>query len=270
MALQLPPDAGNAREQAIRTLIAQGNYEVTWATVTASHGGHTAEFQVFADALKIEGVRINVSAETEQIIADTIGCMMLTPRLADLVWLQRAVTLPPFPRPITASTAAMIEHSQKIDAALVKLGNPSGLIATVGKHWCIDNDLQTHPGKAENYGWHVAAPMPGIPMEVTASQDANGHYMQIIQGRGWAHDMHHVDYSQTCVLVAKGCKVDGQDMTLADLLKDPSLAPLASHQGVLHVLRQPGVPEPASPNVVLPEVQIDVDPSSPEDGTPNA
>jgi len=262
MTLQLPENAGPDRENAILDYVSQGHYEASFSTVTSTYNEHTAEFQVFSDALKIEGVRVNVTAETQQKIADMTGCLLLTPKLADLMWIQRTVKLNPHPRQITSSTAAMIEHSGKIDADLVSLGNPTGLLGTVGKHWVIDNDLLVKTGKAMNYGWHFeGASYQGIKGEAVASlaKGPNGQYLRLIQGRGTAHDMHHSDYSQVCVLVARSCRVDGEDMDLIALLSDPALAPLASHQGVLRVFRQPGVPDPGPQAIIMPEITITAD-----------
>lgn len=263
MSLDLPPDVGPAREQAIREYVRNSNFEVSWAKVTSTHGEHTGEFWVFADALKIDGVRVNVSAETEQIIADLLGCTLLTAKLADMIWAQRAITLPPFPRQITATTQAMIEHSAKIDAALLKAGYTEGLIATVGKHWLIDNDLLVKAGRAMNYGWHFAGSnFQGIKGEVVATlmKDQSGQYERLIQGRGTAHDMHHADYSQTCVLASRECIVDGQTMDIFDVFRSPDLAPLVSHQGVLKLFRQPGVAKEKA--IVSPEVVRDDDSSN--------
>lgn len=246
MALNLPDQASPAREQAILDLIDQGAFEVSWALVTSQHNGHEATFQIMADALKIEGVRVNVSAKTQQKIADLLGCLLLTPKLADLAWIQRDIHLQPFPRGNTngmSSTQAMLDHSAKIDKALAAGGETRGLIGTVGKHWVIDNDLAVKKDRAMNYGWHFeGANFQGIGGEVVASlqKDKKGRYLRLIQGRGTAHDMSHVDYSQICVLVNNECVLDGQPAKLADILVDPDLAGLASHQGVMKVLRQPG------------------------------
>lgn len=195
MPLQIQSNPGPDRESAILGYISDGRFQVEYSTIKSSHGEHEAEFQVFSDALKVEGIRVNVSAETQQKIADMLGCLLLTPKLANLMWLQREVTLHPFPRPITATTEAMVEHSTKIDAALTKLGNPTGLIQTTGKHWVVDNEIPA--GKSMNYGWHFeGSNFQGIGGEVcaTLSRDGHGQYIRLIQGRGTAHDMHHVDY----------------------------------------------------------------------------
>lgn len=246
----IPQKADDSREDALLAQVHQGNYELHLSTITSEHNGRRAEFFVFSDALKIDGVRINVRASTQQLIADALDCSLLTAKLADLMWAQRTVTLPPFPRGNTKgmdSLQAMIDHSKKIDNALEKLGNPTGLIGTVGKHWILDNAIA---GKllygveaACNYGWHFEGQsFERQAFEVTASQmkDASGKFCRLIQGRGTRHDRNHTDYSQVCVLVSNDCLVDGVSTRLPDLLVDPNLAPLASHQGVLKVLRQPG------------------------------
>lgn len=257
MSFDLPPNAGPERDAAILHRVAEGFHDpIQWATITSSLKGHTGEFQVFADALKMDGVRINVSAELQQKIADILECLLLTPLLADMIWVQRQVTLAPSPQAIASSTQAMVDHSARLDARLTKLGDPTGLIATVGKHWVIDDAMLAHPGMAENYGWHFEGPsFQGMTGEVVTSlmKDEQGQYRRLIQGRGWRHDSHHVDYSQTCVLVARACLINGQPTDLKQVLQDPNLAGLASHHGVMSVLRQPGVPEPeSSGGVVVP------------------
>lgn len=245
-ALGLPPNVGPERETAIFQAVLDGRTTNEWAKITSSYKDHTAEFNVFADALKLEGVRVNVSAETEQKIADAMGCLLLTPKLADLLWAQAAVRVAPRPRPITATTKAMVEHSFDIDKQLQ--GNPTEglLIQTVGKHWVIDELLAQKPNRAMNYGWHFeGSNFQGLTGEVCASlmkDPKTGAYCRLIQGRGTAHDMHHSDYSQICVLVARTCTVDGMERDLGDILQDPELAYLANQTGKMTVLRQPGVP----------------------------
>jgi len=262
MALVLPPDHGPERDEAILAYIRDSQYTANLVPVTSSIEGHTATFYVFQDALMIEGVRINVSAKLQQTIADMLGCSLMTPKIADLAWMQRATTLTPFTRPITSKTADMIDNSAKMDAALAKLPpTPTlGIIQTVGKHWLIDNDLAAKPGKAENYGWHfVGSNYQGLTGEVNASlqkDPKSGQYVRLIQGRGWAHDMSHVDYSQICVLVSQMADLDGAAVELASILTDPALAALGSHQGKMTVLRQPGVPVTPLQEVLYPTTEI--------------
>ena len=245
--MSFPQTESREREQAIIDLVKAGQAQYEYSTVNSKCEGHEAQFFVFSDSLKVpvndKLVRVNVSAWGQQQIADVLGCYLLTAKLADLIWLQRNVTLLPFPRQITASTDAMIEHSEKIDAVLTSLGNPQGLLCTVGKHWILENDTLSHSGSSCNYGWHFAGPsFQGITGELCVGmmKDASGQYMRLIQGRGWAHDIDHADYSQVCVLVGKQCIVDGNVTTIDKVAQDAVLSCLMNYSGILKILRQPG------------------------------
>jgi hypothetical protein len=267
MALDgIPSQNGPDRDKWMLDAISDGRGEATYADITIEEGGHTLVCHVFADAFKIDGVRINVSAELEQQIADLYSCYLLTPKLADLVFLQRATTLVPLPMPITSSTAAMISESQKIDAAASKASYSEGILQTVGKHWCLSNKLWKKPGFAVNYGWHFLEGSFGMKGEravTLASQ--NGHNLLVIQGPWQAHNYRHSDYSQNCVLVSRSCLLDGNEVDLGEILQDPSLAPLVSTEGPLQGLRLPGVTEldPLSPPVKDEDKQGGPPPASP-------
>lgn len=253
----IPPKAGAERNEYILNAIRNHQYDVPFGTVTSQtpDGKHTAKFQVFADALKIDGIRINVSAALAQQIADLLGCSLPTAKLMDLTFMQRDVTLPPFPAAkigvnlsVMDSTEAMIKESQMIDSALAAQGNPTGIINTVGKGWVLDNGMLDAFGKpkllsgvpmAVNYGWAFENTYDGQKFDPSASAPS---LVRVIQGRGYRHDCKHTDYSQMCLLVDRNCTVDGQNADLLDVFKDPELAKLASHEGVLKVLRQPGTP----------------------------
>jgi hypothetical protein len=230
--------------------VTSGEAAPDYAELNVSGGGHDMTLLVFADALKVQGIRIAVSATLEQQIADALGCLLLTPRLADLVWLARARTLLPIPGDVVARTDR--QESAAIDAALGDAPGPSQIVQTVGKHWVISNALLTHPGRAENYGWHF----PGATWGGQSWESAVTPGLRVVQGQGWAHDPTHLDYSQTCVLVHRACRVDGADRDLVDVLQDPALAPLISHEGPLRILRQPGVAQlacrlPSAPSQVM-------------------
>lgn len=242
-----PATNGYQRENKIIECVQTGRAKYNFVKIVSEHNGHTGEFQVFEDALKVDGIRVNVSAETQQKIADLLRCVLPTAKIYDLMWHLAKYRTTPHTQPITASTKAMIEHSQKIDKELSEMGAQDGLKSSVGKTWIIDNSLLTKPRVACNYGWHFenGTSFKGIGGNVNASMLKNpntGNPWYMIQSRGWHHSPTHVDYSQICILVSRKCWVDGKEMDILDVFKDPELAPLAVHDGVLKITRQPNVP----------------------------
>jgi len=249
------------REAYILDQVRAGKFEAEWFPVTSSVGDSHAVFWVMADALKVEGVRVNVSATLEQQIADLVGGMLMTGKISDLVYQQAQLRIGPYPMPITTATSPMLEHSAKIDAAISKL-SPLGsscmskLVSSVGKDWILDKNLEVAPGRACNYGWHfVGTSYQGIKGYLCVSQVKDTTTQQpisVIQPNATAHDPHHEDYSQTCRLMSQICEVNGVRMMTASLLTNATLVGLINHNGVLKYNRQPGVPEPADKELVLP------------------
>lgn len=252
MSFQLPPTASQERESTIIDLVKNNHSTFFLSKINSKHNDDEGIFFVFKDALKIDGIRINVSAETQQKIADMTGCMLLTAKLSDLIFMQAKIIIKPKPRPISSTTEAMIKHSQDIDNEINKLGVKDGLVSTVGKTWILDNILASKPPTtAMNYGWHYRGSFAGINGELPVCyKDMPG--VRVIQGRGTAHNLLHLDYSQICQLVTRECEINGKSMDLMDVLKDPKLSYLANESGPLKLLRQSGVPN-TSISIVVPD-----------------
>lgn len=219
------------KQSEIIEAVRAGRFEpIVWAEV---HTGPVA-LQVMADALKIAGVRVSVSARTAQLCADELGCMLTTPLIEDLVHQAADVIVSAFPAPggPDGTWAQTVLHSQKIDTALrVRGALASQLVSTVGKSWCIVNALQGRPDKACNYGWH----------DDRAPYHAASDALMLWQGVGTRHNAEHHDYSQTLRLVRRTCRVAGAEALLSDVLTEVDLCQHVSHEGPLRVLRQPGV-----------------------------
>jgi hypothetical protein len=258
------------REAYILNKVRNGEFFVEWVPIVADYNGHTAKLWVNADALKIDGVRVEVSATLQQQLCDVIpgGASMITPRIMDLMFSQAQVTLSPITRsaPPTdwvnnppnnpgadmKTTPNMITQSLDIDRKLIaQLGSveaASGkLVSTVGKAWTLSNKL---PGKkastglqvAMNYGWNIWSSPTDALTPVTAIKNANGKTMRVLQDPGTRHDFSHMDYSQYAFFVLNDVILDGQAAKLTDILTNPDIAPMLSSEGALTVLRQPGVP----------------------------
>lgn len=202
------------------------------------------ELLVFEDALKIDNVRVNVSAKCQQLIADKLNCLLPSAKIYDLMWYFCPNKINPSPQLISSSVKAMIDHSKRVDKLIEKIGNPSGLKATVGKTWVLSNKLVNKTGKSVNYGWtFIGNTFQGIKGEVCASQmkdPKTRNYYRVIQGEGTAHNFMHSDYSQVCILVSRTCWVNGLECDTLAVLQNPDLASYLNHDGVLKLVRQPG------------------------------
>lgn len=215
-----------ARAGYILDQVAAGAFEpLVWVPVTTSAKGHEGSFYVTADALKVEGVRVNVDALTAQLLASRLGASLNTSRTSDLAWEQAAVRLRPEILGASidmASTKRMVQHSSQVDA---KLAGQTGLVRTVGKDWIIAKAISANPAtQAVNYGWHD----PRAPY----LSPSGLHMWQTI---GTRHNTAHVDYSQILTLVRGDMLVDGVSRDLEDVLRDSELAALVSDEGPLRV-----------------------------------
>lgn len=277
--MNLPPKKTPEREAAIvDAVVNHKHYPICWSPIRTQLPEHDAVFLVMSDALRIDvettdaagkpvegvAVRVNVTAKGAQIIADLLDCSLLTGTLADVIWDQADIHIPPQTMVHTSDdtlhmmdTSWMIKHSAKIDELLPGIADaPKGLtdaekkgfedhlplcfsvlISTVGKHWVIDQRLAQKPKTtACNYGWPI--PIDGKPLN-----NATGTG-RVIQSLGYAHNDAHTDYSQTLVLVSHWCLVDGVLQDLRGLLQDPVLAKMANRTGPMTYLRQASVPPP--------------------------
>jgi hypothetical protein len=245
------------REKYILDRVIAGEFEAVWVSVEYAASGFVAKFDVMEDALKIDGVRVNVSAKLQQNLADLFDASLMTAQIADLVYTRAVRRIDPAPMPISSTVASMIKHSGNVDKKLKSLSLSVGLVADPGKHWILDKKLELDPRKACNYGWHFTGDsyqgIKGFSVPSSINK-LNGFVVKVIQPNATAHDALHSDYSQVCQLVSQTCWVDGVEKRFSDLLVDPRLSILVNHQGPLKITRQPGVPESKGQLVMFPTV----------------
>ncbi len=236
------PEKIEDREKYIYDQVLAGNFDAEWVPLEFSSGSKTIKFEVMSDALKVDGIRVNVSAELQQKLADVFNASLLTAQIADLIFIHAANRIEPCPMTISSSVNSMIKHSELVDKRLSNAS--SGLCAPVGKHWILDKKLDNNPKRACNYGWHFTGSsfrgIKGFPA-ASGQRFLNGAQVSVIQPNATAHDMKHSDYSQICQLVSQACWIDGKVHRLSDVLQDPSLCYLAVSNGPLIHVRQPGV-----------------------------
>jgi hypothetical protein len=247
------PEGFAEREKYIFEQVIAGNFDAEWVPLEYSDGTRTIRFNVMKDALKINGVRVNVSAELQQKLADVFSASLLTTHIADLMYINAVHRINPCPMTISSTVASMRKHSAAVDAAIGQ--EPTGLVATPGKHWILDKKLDWAASKACNYGWHfVGNTYKGIKGHSAASKQnrLNGSPISVIQPNACAHDMKHSDYSQVCQLVSQTCWINDVEYKLAQVLQDPSKCDLATVGGPLLNVRQPGTIPATGVHVLFP------------------
>jgi hypothetical protein len=255
-----------AREQLVLEAVNAGlALPIVWAPLTTSAGPHTGTIFVATDTLRFgvpgpnadprdwDWVRVAVTPDTAQRIADALDVLLPTDRIADLAHAQADVRLTPHTQdPVTATTAAMLEHHAAIEA---ERAGREGLLSTIGKDWILGPELfpaalPAHPlgiDGAINYGWHTVGP-------VTPDGPYQGRSGIILwQQRGFRHNRRHVDYSQWIPrFVHPRMRVDGGVVATAEAMMSPELAGLVSYQGPLLGVRYPlgswAATNPSSPS----------------------
>jgi hypothetical protein len=241
------------REKYIYEQVVAGNFDAEWVSLEYSASGKTIRFNVMKDALKIDGIRVNVSAELQQKLADIFNASLLTAHVADLMFINAVHRVEPCPMTISSTVDSMIKHSRQIDK---KIGTKiTGLVASPGKHWILDKKLDMNPRKSCNYGWHfIGNNYKGIKGHPVASKQNNlsGAAISVIQPNACAHDMKHSDYSQICQLVSQECWIDGVARKFSEVIADPTSSYLATTGGTLSNVRQPGVPFNLGISVIFP------------------
>lgn len=255
--------------------VKEGRAKVEWADLVSEHNGHRLTMRIFRDALKVDGIRWPASARVMQQIADMTATMLPTPKILDLVWLEAGRSgiqfdcvinhkLPGRGQPTIVADLTPEIVSPLVDEKIENaLGNPAGLIASVGKYWVLSNRL-ANPSTltfgvqtACNYGWHHSK---GLYQAVTPG-------LKVWQSQGTRHNDLHCDPSQVVRLVSRtailrraGSTVD-ETVDLHFIARDPELSKLINHDGPLKHVRQMSVAEPKAVknpdgSYTLPEVII--------------
>ena len=245
------PESVPEREKWIEEQVLACHFEAKWCEIVHNVSGREIRLSVMEDALKIDGVRVNVSARLSQKLADIFDASLPTPMVADMMFSSAIRKASPCPQPISSTVNSMKKHSDAVDK---QIGQGFGLASTVGKHWVLDKKLESKNNLACNYGWHFAGQsFQGISGSPAVSQTICPG-VRVIQPNATAHDFMHSDYSQICQLVNQTCWIDGVERRFSDVLKHPTDSQLISHQGPLRIDRQPGTIPTVGQYVMFPVV----------------
>lgn len=249
----------------IEELVA-GRATFDWAPVTSRHEDLELTLFVLRDAMKFDGIRRSATVKTLQTVADLIGAMLLTPKVVDLIWEQATTRIDSVVNIAGHIVADLTDElvSKTIDKELADVGGDrGGIIDSVGKYWVLVNKLLRYFGPGGeikdpklavelpygihnccNYGW----PSSSATRISEVTPRVNGKPHKVWQNLGFKHNDEHLDPSQTIRLMFQQAVLKKAGKTevvhLHKVARDPALAPLISHEGVLRYLRVPAIAPP--------------------------
>jgi hypothetical protein len=211
------------REERIVAQVKAGNvppFLRKLVPVTVSAGKLKASYFVAPDYLAIgsddDYFLTPLTPLTAQAIADSLDCVLPTPKMVDDIYANATVKLSPAPippSPAMTSVAVFLRHNEMVRVARGERP-PDTLVAGHKKDVVIASRVFTTPGKVAIYGWHKPDGKPIQPL-----------YMK--------HASSHVDYSHGIRLVSRRMMVNGVAMTIEDALANPELAPVLSNEGLM-------------------------------------
>jgi len=166
-------------------------------------------------------VLVPLNPMTAQRICDRFKATLPTRKMVDAIWRGATLKLEPMPwgPPYDASmmsTDRFNRHSKRILDQFKKEGGRLGTLVGGHKKDVVLSLAVQAPQKLKVaiYGWHKK----------------NGNPIQGPGIQAVAHEITYRDYSPGIRLIFLLCKVDGKDMAVTDILKDPSLVSLLSDE----------------------------------------
>lgn len=218
------------KDQALVDAITSGNmpdflrsFRDVTVTKTLSDGrSHTITYKVMPDYLAVgsnnDFVRVPMSSTAAQRIAERFNCILPTTQMVDDIYRNAQTRLSPQPMTPGASMTSneyFVEHQRRVEQAARTAGHNNGqLIAGHKKDIVISNRLDRNPGRVAIYGWHQNNGRP-------------------IQSLSTVHEASYADYSHGVRLIQKTVVVDGREMNIEDVLRDPVLSGLLSNEGAI-------------------------------------
>jgi hypothetical protein len=213
------------RDELILDQVAAGNIPQFMRIVQAVKLSERVTIYVLPDYLCVgsddDYVLVPLNPMTAQRICDRFKATLPTRKMVDGIWREAALQLEPKPwgPPYDASmmsTDRFSQHSQRVVDQFKKEGGQLGTLVGGHKKDVVLSLAVQAPQelKVAIYGWHKK---DGVPIQGPGIQAT-------------AHEITYRDYAHGIRLVSLLCKVDGKDMTVTDVLKDPSLVPLLSDE----------------------------------------
>jgi hypothetical protein len=192
-------------------------------TAKISGISHSATIYVTADYLAVgsnsDYFRIPMTPLLAQRIADATSMSMPTRCMVNAIWTAAPQKLNPQP---IAPSAQMVtvpvfwDHQVLVEAQMNSTGATRGVLTAGQKKDIVISPRLYDPATPKRvaiYGWHRKIGVPIQPLYL-------------------GHQETYADYSHGVRLVSRQVTVDGQEMDIADVLKNPALAPLLHDETV--------------------------------------
>lgn len=223
------------REERIRAHVDRGGAVPPFLTrfvpvrLTATIGGRvrTATVHVAPDyfglGIDADWLRLPITPQLAQHVADAHGCVLPTPRVVDAIWAQASTRVEPrpfHPRDHDILSLRLFAAHHRVIETQRGDTPPGALLAGHKKDVVLSALLRDWPNRVVIYGWHR---LDGRP----------------IQPRWKGHTTGHVDYSHGIRLVRRAMDVDGAATTVDTVLADPELCVLLSDEGPIAPARYP-------------------------------
>jgi hypothetical protein len=223
------------REAAILREITSGNFPnflrnfktvPLRGTITDENGDKeiAVSLEVMPDYLAVgsddDFVRMPMTPQTAQRIADAFGCVLPTRKIVDAIDAQAELHLGPHPLSREReAVATFLEHQRIIERQ--RAGKPLGLLITgIKKDIVLTPRIFERPQRLAIYGWRQLDGQPIQPLTIV-------------------HWNRYVDYSHGARLVGNIIEIDGKDAKITDLLTDRNRCGLVSDE---ESMSSPGYP----------------------------
>jgi hypothetical protein len=184
----------------------------------------TATIEVTPDYLAIgsdaDFVRMPMTPQTAQQIADAFGCALPTRKIVDAIDARAELRIAPNPMTeAREAVATFSEHNRIIEQQ--RGDSPlSLLICGIKKDVVLTPRIFEKPRRLAIYGWRQLNGQPIQPLTIV-------HWNQ------------YVDYSHGVRLIRDTLEVDGEQLKIAELLADPRKCGLVSDEGPMNPPRYP-------------------------------
>ena len=219
--------SGESRDARIRSELMAGNLpnflrQLVPVTLAARDSAHRLTVCVLPDYLAVgtdrDFVFVPMGLDAALTVAARFGFELPTPKIVDAIYDESVVKLRPQSLPAgdqMRSTGYFVHHNLLIGEQRAALDAPLGeLTSGHKKDLVLTRRLWDVPGRVAIYGWHRNLNAPIQPLSTV-------------------HGARYADYSHGIRLVSDTVYVDGKARSIADVLADPTLAPLLTRDGVL-------------------------------------